>query len=122
MAFRSLLFLAVVAWVAAVTETDPHSLAPRHRRLIQKISEQKKQELEPHEQAEHDHHFGMRKPKRTKRVRHETHERLREGAELLELAKSGDLFDIEINDVYDISERDLHTYMSKVRDQELGSL
>jgi hypothetical protein len=122
MAFKSLLFLAVAAWVVATTEPDPHSLAPRHLRLIQKMSEETKRPIDPHDEAEHAHHFGEKQPKRPKRVLHDTQERLREGTELLELAKSGDLFDIEIGDVYEINEHDLHTYMEKVRARDLGSL
>ena len=46
-------------------------------------------------------------------------EKIREGAELLALARSGDLFDVNIDNVYDLSANDIKKYTHAVTSKQI---
>lgn len=119
--FLGLLLLAVLTATAVASRGDADPLGPRHRRLIEKLADMPPLEIDERD-PHHPRKMRVTPPKRTKRVHHERSDRLRSDGELLELARNGELFDIDIGDVYDISEGDLRSYMDKVRPSDLGAL
>lgn len=101
-------------------------LQPHHFRLIQKMADLDGKLIDD---AEIDRKLAQvsSKQKATKRVakasrpakrQSSLQDRLRGGTEMLELAREGQLFDIDVGDVYDISEGDIKRYIGKVRGSE----